>query len=317
MVEKMKKYLFFDSGTDASAIMFGDFYRCPDMTVYHSPVCIEHPFLKKLYRLHNSYRINRVFPLPFRGIWNGKCVLKDACKDPGTEYYIGFTNASVVRFTKRYLRRLSQTKNVHLFLICLDAESDKLLFPLPYIRKIHFEKIFCFDKQMADKYGFTYSLNYYSKMPRESAGLRYDVMFVGGTKGRTDLLMDVYQKCAEHHVNPFFRVFSPGAQNDSVFINRRIPYAEVLDALCASNCILEVLQPGQHGRTLRYYEAVCYNKKLLTNNPEITELPYYHPQYMRYFEKADDIDFPWLREAEDIDYGYGGEFSPLELLKML
>ena len=56
-------------------------------------------------------------------------------------------------------------------------------------------------------------------------------------------------------------------------------------------------------------EAVIYNKRLITKNEEIKELPYYDSRYMQYFEKIEDIDWEWLRTDEKVDYHYKGDFS--------
>lgn len=81
-----------------------------------------------------------------------------------------------------------------------------------------------------------------------------------------------------------------------------------------SNCILEVLATGQSGATLRYYEAVCYNKKLLTNNKNIVNLPFYNPEWMHVFENTEDIDWGWVKERVPVDYHYDGRFSPIHLI---
>lgn len=71
---------------------------------------------------------------------------------------------------------------------------------------------------------------------------------------------------------------------------------------------------GQKVQTVRYYEAVYYNKKLLTNNPSVRDLSFYDPRYMRYFETVDDIDFSGVKEKVPINYHYAGEFSLLHIL---
>ena len=96
--------------------------------------------------------------------------------------------------------------------------------------------------------------------------------------------------------------------------NRKISYWQVLECVQGANCILEVLQEGQEAQSIRYFEAVVYNKKLLTTNRHLSELPFYDGRYMKYFEKPEDIDPAWVKEEEKIDYGYRNEFSPLHLI---
>lgn len=66
--------------------------------------------------------------------------------------------------------------------------------------------------------------------------------------------------------------------------------------------------------TLRAYEAVAYNRKLLSNNKTILSFEYYDPRFMRYFEQVKDIDWDWVKEDANVDYDYKGEFSPVLLI---
>ena len=69
------------------------------------------------------------------------------------------------------------------------------------------------------------------------------------------------------------------------------------------------------GLSLRPYEAVCYNRKLLTNNKSILDFPYYDSRYMQYFETVEEIDWDWVKEDIPVDYGYDCKFSPMRLLE--
>ena len=89
----------------------------------------------------------------------------------------------------------------------------------------------------------------------------------------------------------------------------KMTYKEVLEEVQKTNCVIEFVQKGQRSQTLRYFETVCYNKKLLTNNPNVKNLKFYNEKYMKVFDKFDDIDFEWVKTKENVDYGYNGEFS--------
>lgn len=94
-----------------------------------------------------------------------------------------------------------------------------------------------------------------------------------------------------------------------------ISYPEVLERQLNAKCMLEIVQQGQTALTLRPYEAVIYNRKLLTNNRSILGFTYYDKRFMRYFEVPDDIDWDWVKEDIAVDYGYKGDFSPIYLLE--
>lgn len=94
-----------------------------------------------------------------------------------------------------------------------------------------------------------------------------------------------------------------------------ISYPEVLGRQLNAKCMLEIVQQGQVALTLRPYEAVVYNRKLLTNNRSILNFTFYDERFMRYFEVSDDIDWDWVKEDIAVDYGYKGEFSPVYLVE--
>lgn len=66
----------------------------------------------------------------------------------------------------------------------------------------------------------------------------------------------------------------------------------------STNCILEILQEGQYQQSIRYFEAIIYNKKLLTNNKNVKNLPYFDERYMRYFSSITDIDLSGLKKKK-------------------
>ena len=84
-----------------------------------------------------------------------------------------------------------------------------------------------------------------------------------------------------------------------------------------ANCIIELLQENQKAQSLRYFEAVVFNKKLLTSNENIKKLSFYDKRYMKVFKNLEDIDFDWVNKKEEIDYNYKNEFSPIYIIEEL
>lgn len=150
-----------------------------------------------------------------------------------------------------------------------------------------------------------------------------DLYFCGVSKGRSNILNKCSSLAKEYQIKIEMDVIC--YENDNIFendtygINVRTPkeylsYPEVIRNELGAKCILDVVQQGQVALTLRPYEAVVYNRKLLTNNKSIFEFSYYNPCWMKYFEKVEDIDWDWIKEEIDVNYKYDGRFSPLLLL---
>ena len=183
--------------------------------------------------------------------------------------------------------------------------------------------IYTYDRVEAEKYGYRwYGLNYYSKQQfDESIVPEYDCYFVGGMKGNRDrLIIDSYKYLKKNSVNARYECMPTKGTNRNlleecgiVWLNngRWQPYKEILRNVERTRCIIEILQEGQESQSIRYFESVCYNRKLLTNNPHIVDLPYYNDRYMKYFERLEDIDIDWLLDKELPAYNYKDSFSPV------
>lgn len=165
------------------------------------------------------------------------------------------------------------------------------------------------------KYGFQYLPYAYAK-PAETeriAGIPDVQLFYCGVldKHRVELLDNIVRQCEAHGISFDFRLkpYENNPIRNSHVHYGLIPYEENVQRMRKADCILEVMHKGYVGITQRYLEAVIYNKRLLSNNREIIELPYYDPCYMQYFEKVEDIDWEWLRGDVKVDYQYQDDFS--------
>ena len=134
-----------------------------------------------------------------------------------------------------------------------------------------------------------------------------DLYFCGRNKNRRDLVASISDRLARAGMK--CSCLLADRENPEASPDRWVPYEDTLRGLFDANCVLEVLTKTNAAPTLRFKEAVVYNKKLLTNNPNISALPYYDPRWMRTFQTAEDIDLDWLHAVEPVDYGYQGDYS--------
>ena len=219
---------------------------------------------------------------------------------------------------------------VILYLIdSLGASSPKIQYCKNKINLFQWDHIYTFDAKDARKFNYQYlGFNYYSKhlIPIINNPPN-DIYFVGGLKGnRTNLVYQTYKYFINNGLKTDYNVMKYHNQEDlymenlegiNYITNGWVPYHYVLTGLANSKCLIEILQEGQHGPSLRYFEAVCYNKKLLTNNPLIVNYPYYNPFHMRIFNHISDIDLEWLRRDDVVNYNYKEDFSPINLISFI
>lgn len=285
--------------------------------VDNSIIKVKSFFLRILQKVHLSHKINKIIDLPFKYVWSnayGKINL-----DPKDENYFLLPNGEIFPFTPKILNKYSKKYNVKLILFLGDHISSPAANYAKYcMKKVHFDKIITINLKDAQKYGFLYHELPYSVFPGKLDAVTInDVFFIGRKKERFDVLENAYAYMKKNNVKIKCMVAdvpkNEQIDNGMVYIEP-IPYEKSLENTLQSNCILEIPTPGQTGATLRYYEAICYNKKLLTYDKNVINKKFYNPQYIRVFEKPEDIDCNWIKERTPVDYHYDGSFSPSKLL---
>ena len=172
-------------------------------------------------------------------------------------------------------------------------------------------------------YGLTYAPVYMSKSDDTPAvKCKYDISFIAEAKDRAGMVNGLYRKFAANDINSYLylcHVRKSDRLNPStiIYADKFLKRNEMLRRELEANCILEVLKGDAHSCTLRFWEAVMYNKKFYTNWKGVVNSPYYNPKYIKVFEKPDDIDLDFIRERLDVDYNYQGELSPIHLLNRI
>ena len=98
---------------------------------------------------------------------------------------------------------------------------------------------------------------------------------------------------------------SPKGNNYSPFI----AYSNVIATIKKSGAILEILQEGQEGYSLRVMESLFFNKKLISNNPLLKHAPFYNSNNIFIIDNlnleglTDFMSHPFVQvKSEFIDY---------------
>ena len=237
-----------------------------------------------------------------------------------------FTNESLSHISLRLLRHIKkESKATVLFFI------DELFNDYKTVRRAkilmadqshYFDLIYTFSPKDAAMHGILLNKSYYSAFNVPKIEGEQGLFFVGSMKNRGSLLDQIYNYLQSVNVSCLFYVYvnSGRDKTNPNFHYTSIPYESSIRLLKSSNVILDLVDERQTGMTLRYYEAVVYNKKLLTNNINIIQQPYYNEHYMKVFRTMDElknIDPSWFNTTEEIDYHYREEFEPYNFLKQI
>ncbi|MEW4410962.1 hypothetical protein [Clostridium sp. AN503] len=291
---------------------------------------LKNKLVKGFSRLYQSWTLNRFLHIPGQSKWFMPICMSI---DKNKEYCIIIIDSALKAININTMNDLFSKPNVRGVLVLINsmnAQSISMMEAKPLIKKLHWDDIYTFDPLDAEKFNFKYlGCCYYSKFKMRSKENRNisDVYFVGSIKGnRGELIISVFNKLLYASVNTEFIVRITGIRklmrkihSDKIryISGELLPYDKIIAGVLGTKVILEILQKEQYGPSLRYYEAVCYNKKLLSNNPYIRNFPFFDERYMRVFQNVRDIDIEWILESVDVDYHYNEEFSPVNMLDVV
>lgn len=226
-----------------------------------------------------------------------------------------FNSALLHYYSRSYFVRLKrENPSIKYVLYIIDPMPDGLWKVIEDTMDI-FDKVLTIHPYNCSKYGFEYLPYIYAK-PQLTESIEkmpeVDLFYCGVADDyRQNIVEKIVKKCECNKVS--FNIFLKPYGNDYIenknVYYSEMPYEENVRRVLASKCILEIMHEGFVGITQRYLEAIVYNKKLLTNNAEIKNLPYYNERYMQYFEQVEDIDWSWVGDAEEVEYQYQDDFG--------
>ena len=302
---------------DSFSDYLSDWFCLPSTYVYHMNDRIRTP-LYQIRKVHLSNKLERYIHLPAKGIWFDTGKLKPVV---GADSRFVFISDVIMCMKKEFWEKLDrdfpQVPKVLIIMDSMNAHSFCIRYIRESLKSVKWDLVLSYDLDDCREFGFQYlGLTYYSDFPvlRENLPVTSDLFFVGMHKDkgeqRDQVIYEIYRRCREQKLRCDFTLFrgNPGEMPEGMH-GRRLPYAEVLRRVSQSNCILEMVQSGQTRQSIRYFEAVTMDRKLLTNNPNVRELPYYDPEKMKIFSSPEEIDLEWIREPMAEGYHYQGEFS--------
>lgn len=328
----MSKYNYIVLGSDWSLYLnaYADIINLPNVKYYKKP--IENKFLSILYRIHTNTYINNLIPIPFKRIWN-YFYYNTSFQEKKPLCFILFplwyymNNGIIEHIRKHYptakivIIFQDLIKTMRMKYTNLPIDIDKL--------KSETDMVISFDFGDAKSYGITYHHIPYSSpkfnlLPDKQ--YESDVYFIGQAKDRLDEIMEVY-----HHLKSFGLKLNfilsrvPLDKQDQyegiTYLNdKQLSYEENLKNIVNTKCLLEIMQHGGTGYTIRTLEAISYDKKLITNNRMIKQAPFYNQDYISCLSKNNSIDpifIQNLKSTDPVDYQWKKNISPIELLDFI
>lgn len=111
----------------------------------------------------------------------------------------------------------------------------------------------------------------------QNSPIKYDFYFVGKPKGRIELL----DTLRSFLISRGFRVHFIVVKSPKDYISQM----DNIKFSAESKCIVDITSSDQTGFTLRPFDALFLQKKLLTNNKRITKADFYNPNNIYVFDE--------------------------------
>ena len=187
----------------------------------------------------------------------------------------------------------------------------------------YFDLVISYDKGDCKKYGFLYYPTPYSvqQIPDNPKIEESDIFFCGMAKNRLNEIKNTQAYFLSRSLKTEYIVVAEESLHDSSdnikYRTTFISYQEYLQYLSKTKCVLELMQSGATGYTLRVWEALVYGKKMLTNNSAILQAPFYDPKQFRYTNQISEDDISFIKGNNEIIPRYIQEISPISLLKFI
>lgn len=138
-------------------------------------------------------------------------------------------------------------------------------------------EIWSFMKEDALKYNFKYGATFYNpqllaqnSIEKDSqTSTDCDLLFVGTDKGRKDFLLNLKSQLEQNKVACDFKIVDNFRSLFSKKYSREVSYKNLCRLNKRTSAILDVVQDGQTGLTLRIMEGLLFDKKIVTTNAAI------------------------------------------------
>lgn len=324
-------FVYLGSDWDLYKILFSDIQKLPNAIYIPGNFPPSNSLKGFFYRLHFNKNINRIIPLPGKKLWNGTYFHNSF----STENPICFIfSGSWLEFQdceiEDYFRKKYPNSKIVLFLTDIVSKLKLIRFsnrPIDInVLKLKYDLILSYDKVDCEKYGFIYHPTVFSDyIGNKQIGSKSDVFFAGKAKKRLSKIIHVYEYLKKVGLKCDFIITEVDEKSkvykDCIQYNSAISYTQYLQHALNSKCLLEIMQDDAVGFTVRVNEAVCLNKRLITNNPTIVNAPFFDREKICVINTDNiHIDKNFLqaiREDRPIDYHYKEHYSPIRLLEFI
>jgi len=188
---------------------------------------------------------------------------------------------------------LSKIKSLNKNIIFIMYQWDSIIH-FDYTHLIPcFDKVFTFDDIDANKYGINflplfYIHEYKTNSDNKISDIIYDVAFIGSLHSdRYQIIKRIIDYSSLNELNFFHHLYiSKLSYLKQKYLHRKrysdkylkfhtLNKDKIFEVIEKSNCILDINEKGQNGLTIRTFEMMVQNKKIITTNQNIKNYEFY------------------------------------------
>ncbi|MFV0560755.1 MAG: oligosaccharide biosynthesis protein Alg14 [Enterococcus sp.] len=141
--------------------------------------------------------------------------------------------------------------------------------------EVALDEIAHFDAIEAKTLRLTHNSSFYSKnMVIHDTPISYDIFFGATNNGRKEKAMELKKKFQELGLRAYYHILMARGNEQPGYL----PYNEYVEIVAQTRGILELLREGQQGVTLRTFESLFFQKKLITANEALLHYRFYDPK---------------------------------------
>ncbi|WP_026835443.1 hypothetical protein [Eubacterium xylanophilum] len=282
--------------------------------------------MRVLRKIHMTPRIKKYIELPWKYIWNKR--LYSNCFDNGKPICFLFFSAG--EFTDHipygfveYLKKEYPDSKYAVFYQDL-VGSNKRTVSFDMFRE-KMDLLISFDYHDCKKYKMLYHPLVYSDIAGKIKELdeKSDIYFCGAEKNRLTEILEAYEFFNELGLKCDFNIITTNEellkeQMSGIHYCRKFSYFENLRHIKSCNTMLEIMQKGGTGFTIRALECIAFNKKLITNNSYIKEAHFYNTNNIILYDQNKKAEFyiEFIKHKAS-SYEYMETVLPYELLQFI
>ncbi len=223
----------------------------------------------------------------------------------------------------KYLTKLSKKINKDKYDYCIIFRADK--YPLEVIKNLrdcsvvfvsyqydgltqnsqifeyqkYIDRVYVFDKKDLVHTGFLPLTNHwFLDSSINNNNFSSDFFYIGvGTANRKDLLYNLINACQKSYNFDFTITIQPYFKEDLTspikLSHLGLSYSDNMKRVKGTKVIVDLKLDAHDGLSFRFFEALYYGKKIITNNPKVKEYDFYDPSFIFI---CDFINFSGLEE---------------------